>query len=328
MSMIELKNVTKRFGEKTVLSDLNFDVREGEIFGFIGPSGSGKTTCIRLMTGVLEPTEGEVRLMGVDPANPTTNIRERFGYLPQLFVLYPNLTVYENMNFAGALYGIGPIKRRRRIKELLNFVELTEASNRMAANVSGGMLRRLELAASLLHDPPLLFADEPTAGIDPVLRGKFWEEFRDLRAQGRTIFVTTQYVGEIEYCDRVGIIQDGKIVALDTPLGLRRTALGGEMVDIVLEELTMNSVNELRNLPFVSNVLFHQQNRNQLRVNVAEASEAIPQLVQCLNTAGSGIVTIEEYKPSFDEIFVELMKRGDQAREAKQAQEAASASAT
>jgi ABC-2 type transport system ATP-binding protein len=324
MSMIELKNVTKRFGDKTVLSDLNFDVREGEIFGFIGPSGSGKTTCIRLMTGVLEPTEGEVRLMGMDPAKPTANIRERFGYLPQLFVLYPNLTVKENMNFAGSLYGIGPVKRRRRIKEMLEFVELTEAANRLAANVSGGMLRRLELAASLLHDPPLLFADEPTAGIDPVLRGKFWDEFRHLRGQGRTIFVTTQYVGEIEYCDRVGIIQEGRIVALDTPVGLRRTALGGEMVDITTEELMRDSVADLRQLPVVHDVLFHQQNRNQVRVNVVEASEAIPQLVQCLNSSGSVVVSVEEYKPSFDEIFVALMKQGD---EAKEAQEAASGGA-
>jgi ABC-2 type transport system ATP-binding protein len=324
MSMIELKNVTKRFGDKTVLSDLNFDVREGEIFGFIGPSGSGKTTCIRLMTGVLEPTEGEVRLMGMDPAKPTANIRERFGYLPQLFVLYPNLTVKENMNFAGSLYGIGPVKRRRRIKEMLEFVELTEAANRLAANVSGGMLRRLELAASLLHDPPLLFADEPTAGIDPVLRGKFWDEFRHLRGQGRTIFVTTQYVGEIEYCDRVGIIQEGRIVALDTPTGLRRTALGGEMVDITTEELMRDSVADLRQLPVVHDVLFHQQNRNQVRVNVVEASEAIPQLVQCLNSSGSTVLSVEEYKPSFDEIFVALMKRGD---EAKEAQEAASGGA-
>jgi ABC-2 type transport system ATP-binding protein len=262
--------------------------------------------------------------MGMDPANPTGNVRERFGYLPQLFVLYPNLTVRENMNFAGSLYGIGPFKRRRRIDELLKFVELTEAADRMAANVSGGMLRRLELAAALLHDPPLLFADEPTAGIDPVLRGKFWEEFRELRDRGRTLFVTTQYVGEIEYCDRVGIIQDGRIVALDTPVGLRRTALGGEVVDIAVEELTPNAVEAMHSLPFVSDVLFHQQNRNQVRVNVIEASEAIPQLVQCLSASGCSIVTIEEFKPSFDEIFVALMKQGEQAKKAQEVAGAAS----
>lgn len=317
MSMIEVRNVSKAFGDRTVLSNLNFSVEEGEIFGFIGPSGSGKTTCIRLMTGVLEPTEGEVRLMGVDPSRHGDTIREKFGYLPQLFVLYPNLTVRENMNFAGSLYGIGPVKRRRKIKELLDFVELTDAGDRVAANVSGGMLRRLELAASLLHDPPLLFADEPTAGIDPVLREKFWDEFRNLRSEGRTIFVTTQYVGEIEYCDRVGIIQEGKIVAVDTPIGLRRSALGGEMVDMSIEELTGVAERGLRALPFVRGIQFHQQNRNQVRVNVLEAAEAIPQLVQCLNANECVVVSVEEYKPSFDEIFVALMKRGEEAAAAE-----------
>ncbi len=315
MSMIEMKNVTKKFGDKTVLSHLNFDVHEGEIFGFIGPSGSGKTTCIRLMMGVLEPTEGQVILMGQDPAKPHSNIRERFGYLPQLFVLFPNLTVRENLNFAGSLYGIGPMKRRQRIKEMLQFVELTEAADRVAANVSGGMLRRLELAASLLHDPPLLFADEPTAGIDPVLRGKFWEEFRHLRERGRTIFVTTQYVGEIEYCDRVGIIQDGRIVALDTPVALRRTALGGELVDVVTEVLTPAAFANLRRLPFVRWILPDHTDPNRIRVSVVEASEAIPHIVEVLNQSNSEIVTIEEYKPSFDEIFVELMKQGEQTQE-------------
>lgn len=312
MSMIELHNVSKNFGEKTVLSDLNFEVREGEIFGFIGPSGSGKTTVIRLMMGILEPSEGEVRLMGMDPAHPTSDIRQRFGYLPQLFVLYPNLTVRENLNFAGSLYGIGPIKRRKRIKEMLDFVEMTDAGNRVAANVSGGMLRRLELAASLLHDPPLLFADEPTAGIDPVLRGKFWDEFRHLRGEGRTIFVTTQYVGEIEYCDRVGIIQDGRIVALDTPAGLRKTALGGEIVDVVTQGLSQAAITGLRQLSNVSGISYNLQNPDQIRVNVVDASEAIPQLVETLGQYNCDITSIEEYKPSFDEIFVELMKHGQQ----------------
>lgn len=319
MSMIEMKNVTKIFGDKTVLSNIDFDVREGEIFGFIGPSGSGKTTVIRMMTGVYEPTEGSVTLMGVDPAKHGAGIREKFGYLPQLFVLYPNLTVKENMNFAGSLYGIGPVKRRRRIKELLEFVELTEAQNRMAANVSGGMLRRLELAASLLHDPMLLFADEPTAGIDPVLRGKFWDEFHHLKTQGRTLFVTTQYVGEIEYCDRVGIIQDGHMVAVDTPSGLRKTALGGELIDIVTEHLNEQALAALRALPFVSRIRFNESNASQIRVSVSEASESIPPIVQTLSANNTNIVTIEEYKPGFDEIFVELMKQGEKAREAANA---------
>jgi ABC-2 type transport system ATP-binding protein len=314
--MIEVKNVTKRYGEKAVVDNLNFEVNEGEIFGFIGPSGSGKTTTIRLLTGVITPTEGQVRLMGEDPSHQTSKMRERFGYLPQLFVLYPNLTVRENLNFAGSLYGMTPRARGKRIKELLGFVELTEAANRTATNISGGMLRRLELAAALLHDPPLLFADEPTAGIDPVLRGKFWEEFRHLRSMGRTVFVTTQYVGETEYCDRVGIIRAGKLLAVDTPEGLRRSALGGEIVDITSDDLTPEAVHMLAQLPIVHHL--QTRNSNELRAYVTEASQAIPALIEALTTAGCSVSSVEEYKPSFDEIFIDIMKRED-AKDAENA---------
>jgi len=202
-----------------------------------------------------------------------------------------------------------PRARHKRIKELLGFVELTEAANRTATNISGGMLRRLELAAALLHDPPLLFADEPTAGIDPVLRGKFWEEFRHLRSMGRTVFVTTQYVGETEYCDRVGIIRAGKLLAVDTPEGLRRSALGGEIVDITSDNLTPEGVHMLAQLPIVHHL--QTRNRNELRAYVTEASQAIPALIEVLTTAGCSVSGVEEYKPSFDEIFIDIMKRED-----------------
>ena len=188
--MIQVKHVTKRIGDKVLVEDISFDVQQGEIFGFIGPSGSGKTSTIRLLTGVYKPTEGDVRVMGVPPTHPSRKMQEHFGYMPQLFVLYPNLTVRENLNFVAGLYGLNPFGRKRRVDNLLKFVELWDARNRLATNVSGGMQRRIELAAALLHDPRLIFVDEPTAGIDPVLRGKFWEEFRRIRDTGRTIFVT------------------------------------------------------------------------------------------------------------------------------------------
>ena len=208
---------------------------QGEIFGFIGPSGSGKTSTIRLLTGVYGPNEGRIRVMGIAPDHPSRVMQEKFGYMPQLFVLYPNLTVRENLNFVASLYGLNPFKRKKRVDQLLKFVELWDARNKLAEHVSGGMQRRIELAASLLHDPPLLFVDEPTAGIDPVLRRKFWDEFERLRGEGRTIFVTTQYVGESEHCDRVGVIRNGRLIALDTPVALRRTAFGGDMIDIEAE---------------------------------------------------------------------------------------------
>jgi ABC-2 type transport system ATP-binding protein len=305
--MIKVRNATKKIGNKVVVQDLTFDVRQGEIFGFIGPSGSGKTTTIRLLTGVYEPTDGNVRVMGVAPSHPSRRVQERFGYMPQLFVLYPNLTVRENLNFVASLYGMNPFARRRRINELLRFVELWEAQHQTADSVSGGMQRRIELAASLLHDPRLIFTDEPTSGIDPVLRGKFWDEFRRLRDQGRTIFVTTQYVSESEYCDRVAVIRKGRIIALDTPLGLRRAALRGDVVDIVSDDLTAAALHNLMRLPIVSDI--RPVSRTEIRVHVEDAGQAMPILMDTLSAEPCVINRIEEHKPSFDEVFIELMKR-------------------
>lgn len=309
---IQVVNVTKSFGGQDVVQDLNFEVRQGEIFGFIGPSGSGKTTTIRLLTGVYEPTKGDVRIMGVSPSHPSRSVQERFGYMPQLFVLYPNLTVTENLNFAASIYGMNLRERRRRIKQMLQFVELWDARHRLAVNVSGGMQRRIELAASLLHNPPLLFADEPTAGIDPVLRGKFWDEFRRLRDEGRTIFVTTQYVGESEYCDRVGVIRKGRIIALDTPVGLRRAALGGDVVDLVSNDLNAGAVFNLSQLPFVNEV--RPKSKQEVRLYVTEAGSAIPLILDAMSSNNCTVNRIEEYKPSFDEVFIDLMNRDAAAR--------------
>jgi ABC-2 type transport system ATP-binding protein len=305
--MIQVQNVTKQIGEKTLVENLNFDVGQGEIFGFIGPSGSGKTSTIRLLTGVYAPTQGTVRVMGVAPTHPSRMMQERFGYMPQLFVLYPNLTVRENLKFVAGLYGLSPFTRGKRIEQLLKFVELWDARDRLAEKISGGMQRRLELASSLLHNPALMFVDEPTAGIDPVLRAKFWEEFRRLRDQGRTLFVTTQYVGESEYCDRVGVIRKGRLIALDTPVELRRTALGGDVIDIEATGLTTGVVHALRQPDLVRDV--RSVGRNQLRVYVDDASMAIPVLLDVMNEGNCDVSKIDEYRPSFDEIFIELMNK-------------------
>jgi ABC-2 type transport system ATP-binding protein len=314
--MISLRGVSKRYGDRDVVRNLTFDVMRGEIFGFIGPSGSGKTTTIRLLTGVTTPTEGQVMVLGVPPSSSRRQVQERFGYMPQLFVLYPNLTVRENLRFVAGLYGLGPFQRVRRVEDLITFVELTEAANRPASDISGGMQRRLELAAALLHDPPLLFADEPTAGVDPVLRGRFWDEFRRLRDDGRTIFVTTQYVSESEYCDRVGVIRDGTLLALDTPVALRRTAMGGDVVDVQGADIARQAVQTLWGLTFVNEV--SRISAGHVRVYVSDAGPAIPQIVETLNRIGCSVSSIEQYKPNFDEVFVALMNRDDESRSVQQ----------
>jgi ABC-2 type transport system ATP-binding protein len=265
------------------------------------------------MNGIFTPTEGKATLLGINPAKPTRHLHEGFGYLPQLFVLYKNLSVYENLDFMAAVHGLGWRERRGRIKAQLEFVEMWGSRKTLAGNISGGMQRRLELAASLIHNPKLLFADEPTAGIDPVLRGKFWDEFRRLREVGHTLFVTTQYVGESEYCDRVGVIRKGKLVALGTPLELRRSAMGGDLLDISsFHPLGGELVNRLVQMPFVVKnegkpLLRWISYPNELRLNVVDAGEAIPQIMPILQEANVAVKELQEYRPSFDEVFITLM---------------------
>ena len=311
-AVIQMQDVNKTFGDFTAVEDLTFEVYEGEIFGFIGPSGSGKTTTMRLITGILAPSSGTVQLLGTNPNRPTRALHEEFGYMPQLFVLYPNLSVYENLNFMAGVYGLGWGERRGRIRQALQFVELWDARNKLGQDISGGMQRRLQLAGAIIHNPRLLFVDEPTAGIDPVLRGKFWDEFRRLREAGRTIFVTTQYVGESEYCDRVGVIRQGKIVAVATPLELRRLAMNGDVVDLQTPNLSGEALSRLLAQPYVVRQAGQPRVRwvaypTILRIHVQDASDAIPQMLQVLQEEGAEVTRLQEDRPSFDEVFIKLM---------------------
>jgi len=205
--VVEAHEVTKKFGDEVAVNSLNMQVPRGTIFGFIGPSGCGKTTTVRMMTGIHRPTSGELTVLGKNPIHFSKSDQEQIGYLIQNFVLYPELTVWENLNFAASFYGV-TLFRQRRLNQLLEFVELKEDKGKLAGALSGGMKRRLSLAATLVHNPELLFLDEPTAGIDPLLRRKFWDYFKELQEEGHTLFVTTQYVGEAAYCDLVGVMYE------------------------------------------------------------------------------------------------------------------------
>jgi len=306
-AVISVQHLTKKFGDETVVQDVSFDVPRASIFGFIGPSGSGKTTTVRLLTGVYTPTEGEVTVLDRSPAKFSQSDRARLGYMPQLFVLYPNLTVWENLNFAASLYGMG-LFRGKRLKEVLNFVELDEHRSKLARNISGGMLRRLSLAATLVHDPELLFLDEPTAGIDPVLRHKFWDHFRELKSQGRTIFITTQYVSEADNCDLVGVQNKGKLLLVDTPQGIRHHAYGGDMVDFrTTEPFDFQAEALLRSLSFV-HVKTVRTGSNSMRIIVDQAGTATPELMGWAQQQNIQVQAVEEYTPSFEDVFVELVR--------------------
>lgn len=311
--IIETKHATVQFGQSVALHDLTITMPPGIIFGLIGPSGCGKTTTVRLLTGLYKPTQGEVRVLDENPVKFRTRTRERIGYMPQQFVLYPQLSVWENINFVASLYGMPLFGRRKRLNELLELIELSGDRNKLGSQLSGGMQRRLALAAALVNDPHLIFADEPTAGIDPVLRAKFWDNFRELRAKGRTFFVTTQYVGESAYCDYVGVMREGRLIELDTPGNLRRKALGGEVIRLVVDtEHEREAMRRLDALPEVNQVQRSYRTPGHLYVYTNDAATTLPALVTHLD-GGSGIQVqmIEKYEPPFDDVFVRLMKQDE-----------------
>jgi ABC-2 type transport system ATP-binding protein len=322
---IVMDAVTKRYGDATVLDALSLDVPTGTILGVIGPSGSGKTTAVRMLTGSLEPTAGDIRVLGEDPRRFRRGSRERIGHMPQAFTLYPDLTTRENVDFMASLYGLFFPRRRRRVRAALELVDLWEARDRQADRLSGGMQRRLELACALVHEPDVLFLDEPTAGLDPLLRQVVWDELHRLRDSGKTLLVTTQYVNEAEACDQVALIAAGRRVALGPPEALRRTAVGGDRIIVETEQpLDWRS---LDGLDFVRDT--HQIDLCQMRVVVDDAGTAAPALVEALGTRNVTVVSTREDQPTFDDVFAMLVRRDEGARavEAENAKSAPAAAA-
>jgi ABC-2 type transport system ATP-binding protein len=306
--VIWAEGLSKQFNDEMVVQDVDLAIPRGAIFGFIGPSGSGKTTTLRLLMGIYQPTSGKARILGHEPHAFNRNIRARIGYMPQLFVLYPDLTVWENMNFAASIYGMS-LFRSEKLHQVLQFVELDEHRDKLARNISGGMQRRLSLASTLVHDPDVIFLDEPTAGVDPVLRRKFWDHFRELQEQGRTLFITTQYVTEAAYCDMVGVIANGRLLVVDTPDGLRRQVYGGEIIEVrTTNPVPFQNLQRLRQLPFVIPDRVTRLGDTGLRLIVEDAGVAIPELTDWFRAEGYNIESIEEYLPPFDDVFVELVQ--------------------
>lgn len=306
--VIKTRELTKAFGEEVAVNAINLEVPQGAIFGFIGPSGSGKTTTIRMLMGLYPPDGGEVRVLGVNPSQFSRRDRERIGYLPQLFVLYPDLSVWENMNFAASLYGIG-FWRGRLLNRLLDLVELREDKHKLVRNISGGMRRRLSLAATLVHNPDLLFLDEPTAGIDPILREKFWDYFKELQKNERSFFITTQYVSEAEYCDLVGVMSEGKLLTVNTPEGLRREAYGGDIVKLgSTERIDYGFRQEIQNLPDLKSKILNATDY-EVRLLVDDAAKAMPYLLDYFRERRKSINSVESYFPSYDNVFVKLIEK-------------------
>ena len=232
--VIIVENLTRKFGDFVAVDHINFEVGAGEVVGYLGPNGSGKTTTIRMLLGLLQPSDGKATVLGFDAFTQSEEVRKRAGYMSQKFALYDDLTVNENLTFYGGVYGITD---KTRIARTLELVGLTGHDSTLTKSLSAGWRQRLALAIALVHEPKLLFLDEPTSGVDPSARRAFWDLIYELAESGVTILVTTHYMDEAEYCERVGVMRDGKLLAMDTPTNLKRTIITGNVWEVFAHPL-------------------------------------------------------------------------------------------
>ena len=232
---IQAEGLTKMFGDFTAVNAITFEVKKGEIFGFLGANGAGKTTAIKMLIGISNPTSGQAHVAGYDVSTQAEDIKKNIGYMSQKFALYDDLTVKENITFFGGIYGLPKVKIKEKTKELIEDLGLEEVANQLVGSLPLGWKQKISFSVALLHEPKIVFLDEPTGGVDPITRRQFWEMIYRASHQGTTIFVTTHYMDEAEYCDRVSIMVNGKIEALDTPKKLKKKFQVDNMNDVFLK---------------------------------------------------------------------------------------------
>jgi ABC-type multidrug transport system ATPase subunit len=303
--MIQCRDLTKKFGSFTAVDHVSFSIGKGSIFGFLGPNGSGKSTVIRMLCGILEPTEGEAMVAGVDVVRNAGQLKGRIGYMSQKFSLYDELTTWENLTFYGRLYGLRGAGLRQRIDEIIALTHLQPYLQRRAALLSGGWRQRLAMGCSLLHKPVVLFLDEPTAGIDPVARRELWDLLFEFSSLGMTLFVTTHYMDEAERCSHVGYIYMSRLVVCGVPDDLKHLPIvnppDARRLDITCEHVTVG-LQALRRLPGVRTATIFGQSMN-LMVEQTLSDDAIRER---LAAAGIRDVDIRPIGPSLEDVFVAL----------------------
>jgi ABC-type multidrug transport system ATPase subunit len=305
---ISAEHLVRRFGNFTAVNDVSFRVEKGEIFGFLGPNGSGKTTVIKMLTGLLPLSEGSAYVEGLDVRTDSEGIRERIGYMSQNFSLYYDLTVAENLQFYGRVYGLDPARLKQRIDEIVQLNGLAPYLNRLSAQLSGGWKQRLALGCAMLHEPKLLFLDEPTAGIDPVARRQLWDLLFELSGHGITFFVTTHYMDEAERCSHVAYIYYGKLIADGTPNSLRELPevqpLGTLRVEITTPEVT-RALRFARQIPGIRSATIFGQSIHALIDDHFDLEELREQLLK----NGIAVGEIRPLAASLEDVFVELTNK-------------------
>lgn len=300
MNALDINNVSKKFGSVVAVDALSLHVAKGEMFALVGPDGVGKTTLIRMLCGIVKPDEGELSVMGYDVRKQTDEVKNRIGYLSQKFSLYGDLTIDENIEFFAEIHGVWNYKPRR--EELLEFTRLTPFRSRLAEKLSGGMKQKLALACTLVHTPEIIFLDEPTTGVDPVSRRDFWKVLSSLLKTGITIVMTTPYLDEAERCNRVALMNEGKIMVLGTPTEVKKE-MKGEIVEMVCSNIR-TAFSLLKQFTPVREV---QAFGDRLHVVVDRSERDVQPMMEMLSTHSIAVSDWRVVKPTLENIFISLM---------------------
>jgi ABC-2 type transport system ATP-binding protein len=308
---VVIEDLVKRFGGFVAVDRISLEVRKGEVFGFLGPNGAGKSTTIRMLCGLLTPTSGRARVAGYDVGREPESVRQNIGYMSQRFSLYNDLTVIENIRLFAGLYNVPPKLLKERINWALETANLKGQENLITATLPGGWKQRLALGCAVLHQPPVIFLDEPTSGVDPISRRQFWDLIHHMAADGMTVFVTTHYMEEAEYCNRLALIFRGAIAALGTPSELKHKSMTGELLLVECEPLG-KAVEVLQSATDVMDAAVFGR---ALHLVVRDATAAIPQVRKYLSDHGITVGVIEKIHPSLEDVFVSLTSARGAAKE-------------
>ena len=311
---VSVRNLERRFGQFIAVNRVSFDVKRGEIFGFLGPNGAGKSTTIRMLTGILAPSGGDGTVAGFDIGRESEKIKSHIGYMSQKFSLYEDLTVEENIDFYSGIYRIAPEKKRQRKEWVLEMAGLTEHRHSRTAILSGGWKQRLSLGCAILHEPPIIFLDEPTSGVDPNSRRQFWELIYELTGQGVTIFVTTHYMDEAEYCDRLALIYRGEMIASGTPNSLKTEMMSEEILEVICDQ-PQDAMEDIEQLDGVKEAALFGKG---LHVVTSDSTLAARQIRAWLAERNDVTAKVEQIPPSLEDVFVSLIEARDRAEQPQQ----------
>lgn len=306
MNSIEVKNLTRRFGNFTAVDNISFNVKEGEVFGFLGANGAGKSTAIRMLCGILSPTSGDAIVGGYSVMNEPDKVKKVIGYMSQKFSLYNDLSVEENINFFGGVYGLEGKKFKERKDWVLQIANLKGKEKLLTGSLPGGIKQRLALGAAVIHEPEIVFLDEPTSGVDPISRRNFWDLINDLSANGTTVFVTTHYLEEAEYCNNITLINAGKIIAEGTASELKTNYIKNKIYEIECGRV-VDALDILQNENYVDDTSIFG---NNIHIIVNETFNSEKQITQSLTDNHSiEIKRIDKIVPTLEDVFIHLLDK-------------------